>query len=531
MKSWWQLHRWPVLGVSALYLALTVPFISRLPYNWDAAQFVLAVRHYEIGMHQPHPPGYPLFVVLGKLLHLVVSENLALVIIAILFGYISVVVIYLFCYRLWPNKLGSAFITTAYIVNPLFWLYRETALTYVVDAAASITLGYLVWQTMTRRTRQYVFISSGVLALAGAIRPSLVALLLPLFIFQLSFHRRNWKLVLGSFGIVLIGTLAWFIPVVIVTGGVGEYLTESRNLYGASVANSNIFEQTKLVFNTILISLNILIIPMVASCVVLIVRYHRQWRQFINLYLLAAMWIIPALAVYCVGHFGQLGYALILLPPFYLLLIPVLQLAMDRWLGRWLIIGGLVLASLPFLALTPAYSHPNFFPTTRAELYLQHLARWMPNLFKLNAASIRESDAKLGTLADVIRTYPVDQTLVIAGRDVLYPSPANGLLIRNDEVFRELSAVLPEYHIVEIAPNRDYYLTAQDNQMDAVYDTTITQPNQVKYMLFALDTFPPTPPSDIITTAQAGYQLGIMNQPWTFLGFTFRRTNDTIVTP
>lgn len=529
MKQWWRQQRWSVSCLTVMYWALTIPFMSRLPYNWDAAQFVLALRHYAIGMHQPHPPGYPLFIVLGKLLHLIVSENMALVIIAAIFGYISVIILYLFCYRLWPNKLNSALIAISYILNPLFWLYRETALTYVVDAAASITLGYLVWQTMTRRTRPYVLISSGVLALAGAIRPSLVALLLPLFIFQLSFHRRNWKLVLGSFGILVIGTLAWFIPVMILTGGIGEYLTESRNLYGASVANSNIFEQTKLVFNTLLISLNIVLLPVMAGITLLAIRYWLYWRKFVRLYIYAAVWVLPALLVYSFGHFGQLGYALILIPPVYLLLIPTTQLILDKWILRWVGLLGLGLISLVFLVLTPGYAHPNFFPRTRAELYLQHLARWTPNLFKLNAASIRESDAKLTNLTQAIRAYPVDQTIVVAGRDMLYPSPANGLLIRNDEVFRELSAILPDYHIIEVAPGRTYYLTAQANRMEAVYDRTVTLGNEVKYIVFALDVLPADQPQDLLTAAYDGYHVAIMDKPWTFVDFTFWRQADKLV--
>ncbi|EKD79503.1 MAG: hypothetical protein ACD_41C00053G0003 [uncultured bacterium] len=531
MKQWWLVHHWPVLGLSAIYWLLTIPFMSRLPYNWDAAQFVLALRNYDIGMHQPHPPGYPLFVVLGKLLDLFFSENSALVIIAAVFGYVSVMMFYLFCYRLWSHRLGSSVIAIAWILNPLFWLYRETALTYTVDAAASITVGYLVWQTMTVRTRLYVLLSSGVLAVAGAIRPSLVVLLLPLFIFQLSFHRRNWKLVLVSFGILIVGTLAWLLPVMWLTGGIGEYITHSRNLYSASATNSNILEQTKLVFNTLLISLNLLSIPMVASVVLLAIRYTHYWQRFITIYIFAAVWIVPALLIYSFGHFGQLGYALILIPPFYLLLIPIVQLAIDRWLGRWLMLICLVLVSLIFLVLAPGYAHPNFFPKTRAELYLQHLARWSPNLFKLNAASIRESDAKLTAFVQAIQQYPAEQTLIIAGRDILYPSPANGLLIRNDEVFRELSALVSDYHSIEVAPGRDYYLTAQFNQMEAVYQSTITLPNEVKYIVFALDVLPDNQPGDILTTASTGYHLGVMDRPWTLLGFTFRRANDTIVTP
>lgn len=529
-------HRKSLLALTIGYWGLTLPFMSRLPYNWDAAQFVLALRHYDISMHQPHPPGYPLFVVLGKLLALVFTDNTALVLVAALLGFVSVLMLYLFCYRLWPNKLGSCLIAICYLLNPLFWLYRETALTYTADAAASIAMGYLVWQTMTNRLRQYVFMGSAVLAVAGAIRPSLVLLLLPLFIFQLSFHRRNWKLILTSLGILAVGTLAWLIPVMWLTGGVGEYLTHSRNLYSTAAASINITEQTKLLFNTLFVSLNFTLIPIVAGMTLLVMRYRVYWRKFIHLYLYALVWLLPAVLVYSFGHFGQLGYALILIPPFYLLLVPVVQFSLDKWILRWLGVLGLALISLVFLVLTPGYAHPNFFPHTRAELYLQHLARIAPNLFKLNWSAIKQNDTKLASIVVAMTAYPPEQTMIVTGRDLLYPSPANGLLIRNDELLRELSAVLPDYTVIEVAPGRDYFLQTYANQMTTIYQRTITLPNELHYVVFMLDHFPPDQqPDQLMTTTlplsetDAFYQLGIMDKSWQFAGFTFQRQADKLV--
>ena len=38
-------------------------------YNWDAVQFALALREFDVAKHQPHPPGYLLYVGLGRLLN------------------------------------------------------------------------------------------------------------------------------------------------------------------------------------------------------------------------------------------------------------------------------------------------------------------------------------------------------------------------------------------------------------------------------------------------------------------------------
>src|SRR6267378_3083409 len=60
--------RWDYLLAGALSL-LTVlsrlPYRARMLYNWDAVQFALALREYDVVKHQPHPPGYILYVGLG----------------------------------------------------------------------------------------------------------------------------------------------------------------------------------------------------------------------------------------------------------------------------------------------------------------------------------------------------------------------------------------------------------------------------------------------------------------------------------
>ena len=65
--------RSPRLRFAAALSLLTVlsrlPYRARMLYNWDAVQFALALREYDIVKHQPHPPGYILYVALGRLVN------------------------------------------------------------------------------------------------------------------------------------------------------------------------------------------------------------------------------------------------------------------------------------------------------------------------------------------------------------------------------------------------------------------------------------------------------------------------------
>lgn len=79
MKEWWRslgeapaaltpgerLAAWIVTLLTAVtrWLAL-----SRSPWDWDEALFMLGLRHFSVPSHHPHPPGFPLFIGTAKLL-------------------------------------------------------------------------------------------------------------------------------------------------------------------------------------------------------------------------------------------------------------------------------------------------------------------------------------------------------------------------------------------------------------------------------------------------------------------------------
>ena len=39
---------------------------ARTPSEWDVANFLLALDDFDLTQHRPHPPGYPLYVLLGR---------------------------------------------------------------------------------------------------------------------------------------------------------------------------------------------------------------------------------------------------------------------------------------------------------------------------------------------------------------------------------------------------------------------------------------------------------------------------------
>lgn len=60
----------------AFAVALTrLAALSRTLWDWDEVLFSTALHHFDVASHHPHPPGFPAYVFLGRLLRLVIHDD------------------------------------------------------------------------------------------------------------------------------------------------------------------------------------------------------------------------------------------------------------------------------------------------------------------------------------------------------------------------------------------------------------------------------------------------------------------------
>src|SRR5918992_132818 len=86
----------PALALFGLSVLLRLPFVPTALVNWDAVQFALATRSFDLERHQPHPPGYILYVAWGRLLSWGTGDpNLAFVLTSVVAGSLAVALLYL----------------------------------------------------------------------------------------------------------------------------------------------------------------------------------------------------------------------------------------------------------------------------------------------------------------------------------------------------------------------------------------------------------------------------------------------------
>ena len=107
-----------------------IPVRSHTLYSWDSVGFALSLERYSVENHQPHPPGYILYVALGRFFNLIFSDaNTALVAISILSGAVALVGIY-FLTRSIFDRITKLVAAILLLFSPLAWFYSNVVFSY-----------------------------------------------------------------------------------------------------------------------------------------------------------------------------------------------------------------------------------------------------------------------------------------------------------------------------------------------------------------------------------------------------------------
>ncbi len=215
-----------VLGatLAVLVVAVSWPLRARYLYEWDSVQFALGARSFDVARHQPHPPGYPLWVLLVKAVSVVTGDaNTAMIVLAIAFTWLAVVAFYLLAESRWgPSR--AAVLVACVLFSPVVVLYSTVAATYTVDLALSCVVGLLASRAW-HGDRRAAFSLGVVVAVFAGIRQSGAVLMAPLacaaMIRGLRAQPRTLAAAAGAAGGVF---AAWFVPTAWLSGGATAFL-------------------------------------------------------------------------------------------------------------------------------------------------------------------------------------------------------------------------------------------------------------------------------------------------------------------
>lgn len=298
-------------------------FRSHFLYDLDSVNFALGIGRFDPRTHQPHPPGYFLYVCLGRLINLLVHDaNLALVLLSIAAGIASVVFIYLLALQ-WFSEGAAVFAGLIFLFSPLAWFHGTVALTYGVEAFFSALMGYLCWQVDRGKTN-FIVPAALLLGISAGVRPSSLMFLGPLFLYSLRTASRKKIL----FGVAALGLtiVAWFLPMIWASGGFDAYFGALVSLWRLVPSRDTVFNSspaTSIARACVIVFIGFLCFG--AALMAPVGARYKSVPTDSARKLFTAAWLLPALCffTFIFLKFVNSGYLLLLVPPACV------------WLGSW----------------------------------------------------------------------------------------------------------------------------------------------------------------------------------------------------
>jgi hypothetical protein len=222
----WRRYWREALGALLVLLA-QIATMPRTPWENDEILFAEGVRKFEPALYHPHPPGFPLFILLGKLVHELVHDPWrALVYVSIAAAPVGFVAMAR-AFRRWIDDPDLAvcgallyYFSASYILHGPLAFSDPIAIAFV-----ALTFYSIAADGEKEHDRAAVGIGLWSSAAIGC-RPQLVIALVPVLIIALLRmpNRKRLALVITF----TVASLMWFLPLLDAAGGIEPLLTYER---------------------------------------------------------------------------------------------------------------------------------------------------------------------------------------------------------------------------------------------------------------------------------------------------------------
>jgi hypothetical protein len=236
-----------------IFLAAHLAFLPKTLEDLDSVNFALGVRDFDVSRHQPHPPGYPVFIALAKastgvlrVTGIDAASTRGLAIWSAIGGAAAIPAVFLFFRRLEGRDTLAWWATLVVAASPLFWFTALRPLSDMLGFAAAMwAMALMAGKPPGRR-----LIAGALLAgFAIGIRSQVAVLTLPMLALALvaplssdpglppsAFARRARATgAVAALAAFAIGVLAWAIPLLVASGGIGAYLAALRSQAGGDL--------------------------------------------------------------------------------------------------------------------------------------------------------------------------------------------------------------------------------------------------------------------------------------------------------
>jgi len=129
--------------LAVVFFSFHLPYLPASLEDLDSINFALGVREFDVAQHQPHPPGYPVFIFVAKAANAVApTEVSALSGVSIVAATLGVLAIAVLFHRLDPDAPAAWWFaaTTLAATAPLHWFSAARPLSDAMGLAAALAV-------------------------------------------------------------------------------------------------------------------------------------------------------------------------------------------------------------------------------------------------------------------------------------------------------------------------------------------------------------------------------------------------------
>jgi len=410
---------------------------SRYLFHWDSVQFVLALKEFDVSQHQPHPPGYIIYVYLGKLFNFFVEDpNLAFIALGVVASIAGLIILF-YLAKMAFTRTAAYIAALLFIFNPLVWFHGLVAEVYIVEMFFVLFFVFLAYRYYQKQSLLDLIGTVLTLGILGGIRQSAEVVMLPLFILVLVKGGASIKKWIASLAGLAIINLTWFIPVLVMSGGWQSYFEALGALTQATVVYEYVHGQWNALTNNFSMMITIFKQAFLLGLFILIMaafpliaeesrgKYKINWSHT-WFWLVATIPSILIMPVILMRNSGYVLSAMSLIIIIAAVAAIFLAQVMSRWKSAFF---KPVITILTGLALVTQIG--NFFTLKFSDFYY----------LSASIDSIRTVDEFAGDIIQTVRKK--------------FNSDESAIWIPGDYVFfgvRHFQYYLPEYKIYSYAP-------------------------------------------------------------------------------
>lgn len=370
------------------------PLLEKIQSHWDGPQYSIAVIRFSLEQQTPSPPGYPLYIALGKIFYIFIKDpHLAILLVSVLAKSLGSVVLYFVGKNMYGRVVGLVS-SAIFLTGSTFYYFGLTPYAYLTIPTTTTLLAFVTYFIFIKKYKLGILFGL-IFGICFGIRPQETFQIFGLLLLAFFYLPKNEKV--KSIIIFSIVTLLWLIPV-LYSNGTANYFNTSLEFLKGAITHSTFFQRIELMVKGFLLSFGLS-----SFALLYYVRklYKGKFKIIVKnskIIMFYSAWILPSLSYNLILRSEHAGYQMSYLAGFLMLI----SYAIWKITAKSKIVFTIVVLSIAVFNLY-------WFFYDRDP---QFVKPYRPTSF--HYSDIRKNDLKTGNKINFIKSnFDPDKTLII----------------------------------------------------------------------------------------------------------------------